>query len=451
MNIKREEIGELNALLTIEVSKGDYEQKLDEQLRNLSKKVQLKGFRPGKVPKNVVRKLYGDSVLAEELDKLVRNELSRYLSEEKINILGNPMPQDTEAITVDANDPGDFSFSYEVGISPELKLDALSKDTSLVRYDVSVGDEEVDQEWNNLLKRFGDLKDAEKVSEGDLLRLKFVELDDQGEVLAGGHFSEGSLNWDMIKDGKIAKEFLGKAAGDKVVVANLAEALEREEASVNKYVLNIEDGAPASQHFQLELTKVETVVDAKPDKDFFEKVFGPGEVEDEAQAREKISESIGSVWKRQSESYLQGELIKTLLDQTDMKLPEAFLRKWLASEQKSDSVSEEEFEQFRRNLKWSLIYREFSTEQKLEVSQEELEGAVRADIQRHFGPAWEQMSDEDVQGLVGRLLSDREHLEKVHGALMDTKVHEAMLEQITIEEKAISRKEFEDLLSDNSK
>lgn len=462
VNITREEIGELQALLKVSVSKDDYLDTYETSLKELSKKVSIKGFRPGKVPKNLVRKMYGDAILAEELDKIVRKELNQYIQDEKLRILGSPMPTSDEAITIDSKDLGDYDFTYELGLSPEIEVSALSTSTELPQYKIKVEDERIDKEWDQLLRQHGELSDVGAVGEGDLIYLKLVEADDKGEIKPDGVFKDSVINQDMIKDEDLAKEVIDMVPGDTIQFTDLAKALDREPDSVVQYMLGLkgEEAENVSMAFRGEITNIKRNTPAEANQELFDKVFGAGKVSSEEDARKEIEEGIRRAYDSQTERHVNDELVGKLLENTEVPLPEPFLAKWLLSQKQSEAansedkdaeipqeVSDEEFEHFRRNLKWSLIYNKVASDKSLEVSREEIEEAAKGEVARHYGPALAQLPPDELSSLVNRLLGDRDYMERLHSGILDQKVFEAMRGMITLKEEEVSVDDFREIMT----
>ena len=457
MNIQQEKTGDLSSLVRIQVAKEDYAPNLEKSLRDLGKKVQIKGFRPGKVPRSVVQKMYGTQVLAEELDKLVRDRLSSYLKDEDIRILGQPIPEE-DSVTIDVAEPKDYEFRYELGLSPEFDVPVLSDATTLTRLRVEATDDMVDKEWERLLRQQGKLTEVTAVEAGDLVYGKFVELDETGEIKPGGLFEEGVINQDMVKDEALATQLVGMTVDQHMDFADLAVALDRTHESVIKHLLNAKEVDPemVGHAFRLTLTGIKRSTPPDVTPEWLQGVFGSEEVKDEAAARDIIRREIERAYAQRTDRYFNDQLVSHFLENTTIPLPEEFLGRWLLREKRQeakegetvpDRIDDEEFAYFQRNLKWSLIYNKVARDRDLTVPQEELEQAVRADVHRHYGPAVASLEEEDVKGLVGRLMGDREYLEKVHGNLLDQKVFGAIHETITIQDEPTTLEAFEKLLA----
>ncbi len=452
MNIQEEKISDLNAIVRIQVAHQDYENKLEDSLRDLGKKVQIKGFRPGKVPKSLVRKIYGNQVLAEQLDTIVREQLSSFLKDKDTRILGQPLPQDTEALTIDVNAPSDYEFSYEIGLSPEFTIPALSTTTQLPRMRVTPDEAMVDKEWDRMLRQQGKLEEVQEVEEGDLLYMRFVELDDSGEIKPGGAYKDSVINQDMIVDKELAAKAIGLKAGNSLIFADLPAALGREHQSVVQYMLGVKENIDqVGKSFRAELTGIKRNTPTEPNQEFLDKIFGAGKVDSPEAARAVIREELSRVYNQRTDRTFNDSLVEHLLDNTEIPLPEPFLHKWLLSQKENENaeIGEEEFAYFRRNLKWSLIYNKVARDNGAEVTREEIESSVRADVSRHYGSAFESLEEDDLNGLVGRLLQDQEYLEKVHSGILDARVFHILHQSISIIDQPVSLEEYENSLKDS--
>ncbi len=449
MTIQEERIGDLSALVRIQLAPEDYQSKVEESLREVGRKVQLKGFRQGKVPKGLVRKMYGNQVLAEQLDKLVRENLNQFLKDKEFRILGKPLPREEESLVIDVDKAEPYAFTYELGLSPEFSILALSTSTRLERDRIQVDEERLDAEWNKLLQKHGQLEPADSVQAGDLLYCRFVELDDAGEILPGGLMHDAVINQDMIADQELAARSQGMGVGSLLVFPDLAAALDRSQESVVRYMLGVKDQwEQVGKSFRAEITGIKRNTPAQPDAAFLERVFGPGRAATEQEARAILAQELEAAYNRRLDQAFNDKIAEHLMDQTEIPLPLDFLRRWLQAEKEDQApVEDAEFEYFHRNLRWSLIYNKVVRDNSLKVANEEVEAAVQNDIRRHYGPAFDQLDEEDVRSLSSRLLNDQEYMEKVYSTLMDAKVFQVLRESITIADRPVTPDEYEKSLT----
>ena len=217
MNITKEDINELNAVLKVQVGPDDYKTNFNNAIKEYQKKASMPGFRPGKVPSGLIKKMYGKGLLVEELNKLLSSTLEKYIQENKLEILGHPLPKANEKVPMDFDNQESFEFLYELGLAPQFKVELNSKEKFFAEK-IKIDDKLVDQQINDLGKRYGSIVNPESVEDSDLVLGDFVELDNTGSVLAGGIFKSSSLAMDRIKSEDIKKKFIGLKKDDKVVV-----------------------------------------------------------------------------------------------------------------------------------------------------------------------------------------------------------------------------------------
>jgi trigger factor len=331
----------------------------------------------------------------------------------------------------------------------------------LTRLRVEATDEMVDKEWERLMRQQGKLTEVPAIEAGDLVYGKFVELDETGEIKPGGLFQEGVINQDMVKDEAMATRLLGMAIDQHVDFVDLAAALDRTQESIVKHLLNAKDvdHEGVGHAFRMTVTGIKRSTPPEVTPEWLQSVFGSEEVKDELAARDIIRREIERAYAQRTDRYFNDQLVEHFLENTTIPLPEEFLGRWLLREKRNEAkegeavperLDDEEFAYFQRNLKWSLIYNKVARDRDLSVPQEELEQAVRSDVHRHYGPAVASLEEEDIKGLVGRLMGDREYLEKVHGNLLDQKVFGAIHDTITIQDEPTTLEAFEKRLSGNA-
>lgn len=451
MNITKEQTGDLNALLTITVEPADYNPKVQSSLKNMSKQVSMKGFRKGMVPIGLVKKMYGQQVLVEELDKILQEQLNSYLKENNIEILGNPLPTDNEAFNFDVtNAEAEYTFSYELGLQPEFSLDFINKDTEVNKYKVTVDDKTLEEELTRLRKRFGNTTNPEEgVQEDDVLVVDLKELDADGNEKEGGKTNEDvALAMDMVteKQQKALKEL--KVGGAAKV--NLFELMDKSREEIGKHLLNLkaDELEGVNDEFNLTLKKINRMEPAALDQQLFDTVFGEGEVDSADAFKEKIREEIGKAFDSQSEQRLGYDIVNALLDKAEMPLPDDFLKRWIKRTNEkpiTDEQLENEFEGFTRNLKWSLVVNKLSKEHDIKVEVDEIKDHTREQILQQFGNLGGNFPEEQMDQFVNSMLQNQERVQKTYEALLDKKLIDHLKEQVTLKEKEVSLDEFSKL------
>jgi len=240
--VVREDIDNLNAVISVSIEKADYESSFKSELKKVAKQAQVKGFRKGKTPISFVKKMYGPSILMDTVNNILQEEMSKYLQDDKTNYLGQPIPaENQDKVDFDPNNLSDFEFKFDAGIAPELKIKGADKKTKLEQYKIKVDDKMLDEELENIKKRLGERElDEEKILEGDLVKLSVKELDGK-KVKEGGVESEFSLVWEKIADKKLQKALLKQKKGDTFTVNPFKVEKDAEEKYVKKYFLGMED------------------------------------------------------------------------------------------------------------------------------------------------------------------------------------------------------------------
>lgn len=445
MAVVKEQIGNLNLLVKVEVTPEEYRGEVDKSIKDYAKKVQLKGFRVGKVPPGVVKKMYGQSILAEELNKLVNNALTNYIKEEKINILGEPLPKmEDEEQTLDINAETTYSFSFELGLQPEVELSLLDKKPTLTQYPIKVDKDLIDKEVGHMQKRFGTMTNPESIvdEEEDVLYVHLDELDKNGQVTEEGWLNDPAIAFSQFK-GKTLRKQLAKAKKGDTFDINIYDAIDKDKTEVRDDILNLKDtDLTVGEIFRLTVKNVNHTEPMEVGQALFDKVYGEGNIESEEAFRDKIKEELGKMLESYTTQRLNNDIQKHLLDKVKAEFPEDFLKRWLQYSNEGAVTEEDldkEFEPFIRNLKWTLIVNKVMADSNIHVHSEDIEARTRDMIKAEYG-----FSDADDMGaqyldqLVGHFMKNKEHVERTFDQLRDIKVFEVLREKFTLKDKAVS-------------
>ena len=315
MNIIQENIDELNAVLKVKVVANDYLPKVETALKDYQKKASIPGFRPGKVPTGMIKKMYGKSIMVDEINKLLNDSLYKYLHENKIEVLGNPLPKADSVI--DWDNQQEFEFLYEMGLAPKFNVDLSPKD-KFTYQTVKVDESLVNKYVTDIAKRYGKVENVEISEETDLLNGDFVELDATGEILPGGIFKTGSLFLDRVKDEATKKALIGLKKEDKVVVD--AQKLSENAADLAA-LLGIDKEKAESLNCKLQFTVkgVSRLAAAEINQEFFSKIYGEGNVTTEEEFREKIKGELAGMFVNDSERKFYNEVVEYLMNKISKK------------------------------------------------------------------------------------------------------------------------------------
>lgn len=448
-NFVREDKENLSAQLTLTLLKSDYVPKLDSELKKYRKKAHLKGFRKGKTPMAVVRKMYGQSLLVEVINDTLQKELTKYLTDEKIEILGQPLPSDDqEELDFDINNLKDFEFKFDLGLAPEFELEGLSADSSFDRHAVEIPTEMLEKELDQARKKFGERDSVdEPIEDNDVVTLNAEELDGDA-IKEKGWASTFDILVNRIGIEDVKKDILGKKIGDKIRFNVFELEMNSTPESVRKYLLNVtenDDEVEIGEFFEGTVQEIKRVVPAELNQEFFDKAFGEGNVKSEEEAKAKFEQEIAKYYDKQAESLLFRDFQDSLLEKNDIELPDNFLKRWIkaSNENATDSVIDSEYENFAKNLQWSLIKGKIVSKFELSVSEEEIFEGFKTRVRQYF-----QGYDNEliILNTANRLMEDQKQVEQMYQELISDKLFEVVRGIVKIEDKKIKAEDFDKVI-----
>lgn len=447
MDINRENIDELNAVLKIKIGKPDYEEKVENVLKDYRKKANIKGFRPGMVPIGLVRKMYGKAVQVDEINKIVTENIQKYLADEKLEILGDPIPKTDEQERIDFDTQEEFTLSFELGLAPQFELN-LTKKNKVTFYEITVDEKMKNDYLENYTRRYGELRNADTSEEKDVVKGKIEAADNDGNPVAEGiSLDETSLGIDLIKDDEIKKQFIGKNINDNISF-DLKKAFPNDNEIAGLLKIKKEEVAGIEGNFRFTINEISRFHPAEPGKELYDKIYGEGVVSTEEEFNKKIEEEIVASLTREGDFKLMQDIKKLALQKTDFQLPEEFLKRWLlrVNEKTTEEVIEKEFESFRNDLKWQLIKNKVAKENEMKISEEELqkeaENITRVQF-RQYGLFY--ATDEQISNYAKETLKHEDDAKRIADKILEEKVLAKMKELVKIENKSISVDEFNKL------
>ncbi|MBK9390392.1 MAG: trigger factor [Bacteroidetes bacterium] len=447
MNINRENIDDLNALLKVEISKPDYEEKVETVLKDYRKKANIKGFRPGMVPIGLVRKMYGKAVQVDEINKLVTESIQKYLSDEKIEILGDPLPKLEENEKINFDTQEDFKFTFELGLTPAIDL-KLSKKNKVNFHEIIIDEKMKNDYLTNYTRRYGELKQAESIEDKDVVKGRIEAVDGDGNPVADGPLvEETSLGIDIIKDEDIKNQFIGKAVADTIDF-DIKKAFPNDSEVAGILRKKKEEVENISGNFRFTVNEISRFHPAEVGKELFDRIYGEGIVNSEEEFMKKIEEEIALNLKRESDYKLMIDIKALALEKTEFNLPEEFLKKWLlrVNENTTQEQIESEFDNFRKDLKWQLIRNKVARENEVKISEEELikeaENITRYQFQQ-YGLFY--VTDEQLTNYAKETLKREDDAKRIADKILEEKVIAVMKELVKLENKSITVEDFNKL------
>lgn len=433
MNITKENIDALNAVVKVDITTEDYQERVASVLKDYRKKANIPGFRQGQVPMGLVKKQYGKSVMVDEVNKLLQESLNNYLTEEKLDILGNPLPKMDGEFNWDTEN---FSFEFELGLAPDIKVN-LAK-TKVKKYNIIANDELIDKEVENLQNRFGNVIPQDEVSENSTISGIFINEDEGIETKASVVLGDikGKLN---------AKKFLGSKVEDVLTLKskNLFNEDTKLATSIGLKVEEV-DG------FAIPLTfKVEEISFTEPselDQAFFDKIFGEGVVSSVTELRNKIKEDAEGQFLQQADQHLLNAITENLIEKTKFDLPKEFLIKWLGTSGEKPLTPEEavaEYEKSEKGLRYQLIEGKVMMDNDVKVDFQELKDYAIGFIKQQmaqFGQA--NPEDKELEDIAMRVLQNQDEAKRLQTQLISTKLLAVYKEKISFDEKEVTYEDF---------
>lgn len=442
-SVTRENIGLLNDKLTVQLNKEDYYNGFEQSLKKYAKTANIPGFRKGMVPAGLVKKMYGQGVFNDEVLRKVETELNAYLNNEKLEIFAQPLPLDNDAAKLDMNNPVEYTFSFEIGLKPDVKVDAGK--INVTRYKINVTDEMVQEEVERLQIRNGKMTEPETVTGDDnVVNVKFIECDQDGNEVEAGISKDNSLLVKYFEAG-FRKNLMGKKKDDTLVL-QLSKAFgdKEKEAILGDLGLSKEDG---DKYFKILITKVGLVEKAELNEEFFLTVYPNQEIKSEADFRAAVKAEIDAHFDQQSRNQIFDQIYHHLVDHTEMQFPESFLKRWLQTggeQPKTAEEAEQDYPTFVNQLKWTLVSSQLILDNKIEVMPDDIRDFAKQQLFSYMGGQLGALGDNQqwVDDYANRMMQDRKFVEDSYHRISTDKMFTALEGQVKAKEEAISAEDF---------
>ncbi|MFK8273397.1 trigger factor [Capnocytophaga canimorsus] len=435
MNITKEQIDALNAVITVTIDRADYSEKVEKVLTNYKKTANVPGFRKGHVPLGMIKKQYGKAVLVDEVNKLLQEALNKYLADEKLDILGNPLPKNQDDFNWDADT---FTFQFEIGLAPAFEIDLKPKQ-GITHYEISADDKTIDNQVERIAKQFGKL-----VSKGEVTQENDIEITGTFFNEAKNIDNKATFPLEKLSE-KNAETFIGKKIGDQFQLQS--KELFKDSHDLMHFLKVSHDEA---HHLDVELTftleEVNIREKATLNEELFDKLFPEGTVTSEKELREKIKENADFQYAEQADQQLFNEVTDYLVENTKFDLPSEFLKKWLRTAGEKELSAEEaevEYEQSEKGLRYQLIETKLLTDNNLTPTFEELKKYTEDYIRNQMTQYGMYNSDEHyVNDIVKRVLSNKDEVMRLNQQLVHNKLLNFYKENVTLNTKKVNFDEF---------
>lgn len=444
MNVIREDVNALNALLKVKVSPQDYQPKVTETLNKHRKTARIPGFRPGHAPISLIQKQYGKSILFDEVSKMVTDAVNNYISEEKLNLLGNPIPLDENGFSGDFNNPTEFEFTYEIGFPPSIDIELSKKDTFEFQK-VSVDDSLISKQAEDIRRRYGKLISAETVREKDLILGRFVELNDDKSIKEGGIDHTSSISLEFLDSDAARKLFVGKKAGDSIELnPDLVSKGPKDKAAM----LGVKEDEleTVGDLFSYSINEIKCMELADLNQELFIKLYPDGSVNNEDDFNSRIKSDLEKMFDQDSDKKLYRVIYDTLMSKVNVDFPDAFLKRWIKQVNEkpvTDEQIETEYEGYRNMLKWQLIERNLFEKHNILIDQLELINFTKELLRGNYANyGIFDVDDKDLSESAMKFLQDKKQTDAIISRLTEDKLISLCKAEASLKEKVVSYEEF---------
>lgn len=453
MDIQFEKISKVSGELTINMVKADYEANVNKSLKDLGKKVQMPGFRPGHVPASLVKKMYGTQAKAEEVNKLLQDTLFDYIKSKKINMLGEPLGSEKQQ-PQDIEKQDDFTFIFDIAIAPKFKAELGENDT-IDYYDIEVSDDMISKQLGALQQQAGHPESVESYEEKDILRGTLAELDENGQPKEGGIVVEtASLMPAYFQNDDQKKIFEGAKKND-VLTFNPTTAYDANEAELmSLFKVEREDVKNHTGNFSFQVNEISRFVPATLDQEFFDKAFGKDEVKSEDEARNKIKESIKELQTNDSDYKFLIDVRSYMEEKVgELEFPDELLKKIMKAnnKDKDDKFVEDNYAKSIEELKWHLIKEQLVKANKIKVNDKDIKAAAVQAARFQFAQyGMNNIPNEYLENYAQEMLKHQEQVNQLVDRCVDQKLAEALKKVVTLNNKSISTEDFAKMFEEKS-
>ncbi len=434
MNITKENIDTLNSIVKIDITSEDYQSKVDEILKDYRKKANIPGFRKGHVPMGLVKKQYGKSVMIDEVNKLLQDSLSKFLAEEKLDVLGNPLPKVQDDFSWDKDK---FTFEFELGLAPEFEVN-LNPKKAINAYKIVADDKMIEDQTKNIREQYGKMKTQAVIVENSNISGSFVNEDKEIE-------KKSTFKFDKIKGKTNAKKFVGKKIGD-IIDLKSKGLFTDDHMLMNILELSHDDAHDFDEPLRFTIEEITETELAELNQEFFDKIFGKDVVKSVEELKVKLVEDAEKQFATQADQQLLNAITESLIENTKFDLPAEFLQKWLAVAGEKPLSTEEAIEEYNRSekgLRYQLIEGKISKDNNIQASYDDLKEYAKGYIKTQMAQYGNMNPEEkELEEIANRVLGNQEEAKRLSDQLMSEKLLTFFKENMKLKTKEVTYEEF---------
>jgi trigger factor len=434
MNITRENIDALNAVVKVDIAKEDYSDKVEKILTDYRKTANIPGFRKGHVPMGMVKKQYGKAVLVDEVNKLLQEALNKYLTEEKLDVLGHPLPKPQDDLDWDSEK---LSFEFELGLSPEFDVELKSK-KAITSYTIVAGDKMIDDQITNIQKQYGKLISQNEITKDS--EVTGVYKNEEKEIE-----NTVTLTLDKFKGKATEKKFIGAKVGDVITLKTKGLYTDEHEL-MHALKLEHDDVHGLDIEVTFTVTEINERELAELDQELFDKLFGKDTVKSVTEVKAKIAEDAEKQFKQQADQKLLNDVTEYLVENTKFDLPGEFLTKWMQTSgenQLSEDEAKDEYEKSEKSLRYQLIEGKLITDHNIQVTMDDIKGHAKQMIKMQMAQFGQMNpSDKELEDIAARVLSNQDEARRISEQIISQKLLELYKEKANLKTKELTYEDF---------
>ena len=448
MKITQGKISGLTTVVTINIEEKDYKEKVDSTLKDYRKKAEIPGFRKGKTPMSIIEKKYKISVLVDQVNRILQDELYKYITEEKLKVLGSPLP--SNETNIDWSNSSSFEFKYDLGIAPEINFSITKKD-KLNYYQIKANEKLVSSYCDDISKRYGKMSNKDISEDGDLIFCLISQLDNQRNILDNGISNQATVSMDYIDSKSIKKKFIGIKKEESIDVDIFKAFKNRSDLSAMLNIKNEELDKIDLTNFRFKVININVLIPAALDKELFKKVYPKEDLKTEKSFKSMVKKEAEDQFIQESDRMLKNDVVTYLIDKLSLTLPDNFLKRWLmeTSEQPiTEEILHKEYDMYSKSLKWQLIENHILKSYNIQVESNDLLDHAKTLIRLQM-KQYNQSEPEEKQlnDIANNILQNEDEKKKIHHQCLDKKTLEVYKKEFKLTKKDISYDDFVKLAS----
>ena len=429
--------------LTVEVSESDYIESVTNVLKKYRKDAVVPGFRKGKTPMSIIEKQYKTSIVVDEVNKMLQDNLYKHITDNKIRVLGSPLPK--SSVEIDWVNNVDFVFEYEIGLAPEFDVKISSKD-KLTYYSIKADTKLVDGYCNDIAKRYGKMSNPNKSIDGDLVFCSINQLDVNGEVMINGISNEATVSMDVIEDKKVKKKFIGLKSGDQLTLNVMSVFQNHSDLSAMLKITHDQLHALTSDSFRFTVKQINRLAPSEFNKELFDKVYSDGSVTNIKEFKQKVTEEAEKSFVVESDRMLKNDVVLYLVKKFKLEMPDEFLKRWLVQTSEKPLTLEQvesDYHMYSKSLKWQLLENKILENNEVKVNNEDLLSFTKELVAKQMMQYGQVSSDEkQILDIAENILKNEDERKKISEQLFDEKTLSIYKKSFKLNEKSISYDDF---------